>query len=161
MRYHKAVGDDLEYQPSSIHFACFLPPDDFAAVLADIRNSITPSSVTVELDEKIADATSALTFGWEPDGSGMKWNNDKAASGKQVVKIDRVSFTSEQLQGGYDEDAERPTAPRLASNVQVIRELKAGLDSIRDDFRYYGRLLSVAVIAIVAILIYWMQQHMR
>ena len=93
----------------------------------------------------------------------MKWNNDKAASGKQVLKIDRLSLTSEQLQGGYDEDAGHPTAPRLASNMELVkqaRELKTGLDSIRNDIRYYGLLLSVGVIAIAAIMIYWMQ-HTR
>jgi hypothetical protein len=164
MRYFKAVGDDLGYHPPTIHFGCFSSPGDFADISADIRNGIAPSSVTVEVDEKVADGASALTFGWEPDGSGMKWNNDKAASGKLAIKIDRISLTSEQLQGGYDDDADRPIAPKLASNVEVLKqtkELKSALDLIRDDVRYYGRLLGVGVIAIVVIMIYRIQQHIR
>jgi hypothetical protein len=147
MIYHKAVGNDLEYHPSSIHFSCFLSPGDFADILSDIRNGIAPSSVTVEVDEKVADAASALTFGWEPDGSGMKWNNDKAASGKLAIKIDRISLTS----------------PKLASNVEVLKqtkELKSALGLIRDDVRYYGQVVSIAVIAIAVMILYWLL-HMR
>jgi hypothetical protein len=163
MRYYKATVDDLDGHPSSIHFSCYLPPGDFADLLADIRLGITPSSVTVEVDENAVDPTAALTYGWEPDGSGKKWNNDKAASGKQAIKIDRLSLTSEELQGGYDEEAGRPTAPKLASNFALTkqtRELKTGLDLIQNDIRYYGRIVSIAVITIAVMILYWVL-HMR
>jgi hypothetical protein len=162
MRYFPEAGSDFEYQPSTIYFQCYLPPDDFQNILTNLRSGLVPSAVTVDLND-IYDQGSILQFGREPDGSGMKWNNDKAASGQREVKIEGLTINYDLFESHGDDDAQTMTR-RDRSVIEAVdaqsKQLAKQLNSIREAM-YYGRLLIIVLVAIAVLALWFIQQHTK
>lgn len=103
MRYLGGIESDFYNSEASIEFTCFLMESDFNELIENIRNGHTPSEVVVDLAHNLREKTT-LEFGWEPDGSGMKWNNvDKK---NRTVKIEEISFGYQVLKENYNENSE-------------------------------------------------------
>ena len=91
-REHNAAGAELpsemRYVPgrgerdSEIHLIWRLPDDHLAGFHSLILAGRTPQTAVVFLQH------GEIEFGWEPDGSGQKWDNEKNPS----VPIENVSF---------------------------------------------------------------------
>lgn len=91
-REHKAAGAEpprgLLYFPgrgepdSKLHLIWQLPDDHLAAFHALVLAGRTPRQAIVSFPH------GAFEFGWEPDGSGQKWDNEKSPA----VPIEMVDF---------------------------------------------------------------------
>lgn len=62
--------DDPEGRASEIFMTYVLPDADFDVLSKHILAGSFPRTVSFDVEED------ALEFGWEPDGSGQKWNNE-------------------------------------------------------------------------------------
>jgi hypothetical protein len=80
LKYHKRQESADEHLDSLIHAACFITPDLYYALLTNLRSGMHPSHVSIELESIIRQDrdTAPLEFGWEPDGSGLIWHNERA-----------------------------------------------------------------------------------
>jgi hypothetical protein len=76
MQYFGEVSSIDDHHPSSIHFSFFLPPRDFHGLLTNIQNGVLPTTVEIGLEHNFfmipGEAKPPVSYGWEPDGSGMK-----------------------------------------------------------------------------------------
>jgi hypothetical protein len=133
MDYYGGYSSELENFPSSIHLYYHLPPEEFADLLRDIRSGQILSSVTINFDDKYKGNKGALTFGWEPDGSGKKWNNDRS-TGEFRIGIDSVRLFYE-----------RSSLSEIAKQTQ---ELTGRLQAIERNVTQYGRLWTIFVFVI-------------
>jgi hypothetical protein len=77
-----------------------LPQQDFEQILHNARAGLLPSSVEVELEHPIRDAEFPLKFSWEPDGSGLIWDNRSANGKRQGLKIEGVTLHYALSDGG-------------------------------------------------------------
>jgi hypothetical protein len=94
-REHNAAGAELRsemrYIPGSgereseIRLVWRLPDDHLAGFHSLVLAGRTPRNAVVSLPH------SELEFGWEPDGSGQKWDNEKNPS----IPIENISFNFE------------------------------------------------------------------
>jgi hypothetical protein len=140
MQYLRGISsaeqDDLD---PSIYFAVELPAEAFADLAENLRHGIIPTSMTVEFLADIHDMNASIKYGWEPDGSGMIWNN-QTEEGKQIP-IRRVDFHYELL-GEPDEDAEGEARATPLAVLQFLRDDLRGfqgqLNSIARDLRIIG-----------------------
>jgi len=78
MRYVPGRGD----RDSEIHLIWRLPDDHLAGFHSLVLAGRTPRTAVIFLQH------GEVEFGWEPDGSGQKWDNEKNPS----VPIENVSF---------------------------------------------------------------------
>ena len=81
MRYIPGRGE----RDSEIHLIWCLPDDHLAGFHSLVLAGRTPRQAVVSFPH------GALEFGWEPDGSGQKWDNKKSPS----VPIENISFSFE------------------------------------------------------------------
>lgn len=79
IQYHKRLEGTDPNLDSSIDAACFITPGLYGALLTNLRSGMYPSHVSIELQSIISqDRDKApLEFGWEPDGSGLIWHNER------------------------------------------------------------------------------------
>lgn len=79
INYHKGQEDADGHLDSFIAAACFIPPDQYGALLTNLRSGMYPSHVSIELQSIISQDRDKrpLEFGWEPDGSGLIWHNGR------------------------------------------------------------------------------------
>lgn len=81
MRYIPGGGE----RDSEIHLIWCLPDDHLAGFHSLVLAGRTPRQAVVSFRH------GALEFGWEPDGGGQKWDNEKSPS----VPIENISFSFE------------------------------------------------------------------
>jgi len=157
MRYIEGVKtDDGDIGPQ-IHFRLYLPSDDFQQLIANARSGLLPSSISIDLAHNIFDRSSPVEYGWEPDGSGKKWNN--RASENRSIKIEGATFTFELLRHLGDRSPEEiaqsePLSP--AESMQAHTAIvNATLLSILSGIRNLG--IAVAVIGGAILLVLWLK----
>lgn len=127
LRYWKATGTDWEAEPSGISFQFCVPISDFESLLGNLRAGIHPKSVGVELDDGALGENSKLSYGWEPDGSGMKWNNLDDSS---IIPIRRISLKY-QIQARTEmKDSESLTAIDFGNAREVNEAVIKRLDTL-------------------------------
>lgn len=80
-----AMSQEKVAEILEVHLVWRLPDDHLAGFHALVLAERTPRKAVVFLQH------SELEFGWEPDGSGQKWDNEKNPS----VPIENVSFNFE------------------------------------------------------------------
>ena len=109
-REHNAAGvelpSEMRYVPgrgegrSEVHLIWCLPDDHLKGFHSLVLAGKTPQKAVVFLRH------SELEFGWEPDGSGQKWDNEKSPS----VLIENVSFNFDLQVPSIDQplDTETP-----------------------------------------------------
>jgi len=75
-------------------FSCRLAPDKLTEFHSLIRSGNIPRQAIIQLEsDSIRDildgrATNKISFGWEPDGSGQKWDNNT----HQCIGIEEITF---------------------------------------------------------------------
>jgi hypothetical protein len=137
MDRYGGYSSELEKFPSSVYLYYHLPPEEFADVLRDIRSGQIVSSVQINFDAKYKGDNGELTFGWEPDGSGKKWNKDES-TGRFRIGIDSVRLFYE-----------RSSLSEIAKQTQ---ELTGRLQAIERNVSYYGRIFAF----VIAILVFYL-----
>jgi hypothetical protein len=106
-----------------------------------------PTQANVALQYEIVESGSSLRFNLEPDGSGIRWDNDNPAARKLGLNIEHVSLQFRLS----NEDAERES--REAS---LIREIGDHLTRMHRATQRIGNIFigGLAVLMIVAFLRY-------
>jgi len=156
MLYLDELATETSYHPSLIFFRCFLPPKEFIDLLTNIRSGLLPSTVDVAIEDNAQEERSALSFGWEPDGSGMHWANDTPASRKTGIKIQTVTLGFNLLKATHDPETGKLQIPEYTTPVGQIKsqteEIIRLLTTFRSDLRFFGRWIgiAIAVIAVIA-----------
>ena len=147
MRYFESSKGPLDdTRVPAIDFQCFLRSDEFRDLTTNIRNKLLPSSVSVWFNQKdFLSKESVLTHSWEPDGSGMLWNNDRAASGKSAIEIEAVSFSYDALKGKKGEEDESAETKIIDAVNTRSEELKDQLKAIEESIAFHGRWLVLLV----------------
>jgi hypothetical protein len=130
----------VDTRDPAISFECFLPSDEFRDLTTNIRNRLMPSSVRVSLNAELFSKESVLQSGWEPDGSGLIWNNDPAASGKRAIEIEDVTFSYDALKSKKDEEDQSAETKNIDAE-----ELKDQLKAIEESIAFHGRWLVLLV----------------
>jgi len=90
MRYVPGIVDEWkswEQTDSEIRLTWLLPDDHLAGFHALVLAGKTPRAAFIDL------AHGKLEYGWEPDGSGQTWDNEKHPS----IPIENVSFKFDLL----------------------------------------------------------------
>jgi hypothetical protein len=136
MKYVEAHNlDDLGDTLASVNFTCFLPPDDFDALLDTLRSQLLPSAVTIHLKHDLLEKASAIEYGWEPDGSGMQWDNKTA----KLISIEAVEVVYNLF--GQPEYVTENTTSEVMSVPEAVkaqrkelREVRELVTSFRQDF---------------------------
>jgi len=157
MRYFERQSFEDSEIPPQIHFHLCLPSDDFQQLITNARGGLLPSSILIELAhnlfEKPSEKPSPIQYGWEPDGSGKKWNNRLEEN--RCIKIEGATFNFEMLRpvrdrstGEIAESAPLSPAESMQAQTAII---KAALLSILSEIRHVG--LAVAAIGGVILLV--------
>lgn len=109
-----------------------LPDDDLARLMKTIAAGLPLLSVNVAVDD--------MEYGWEPDGSGMKWDN--ATKRAIEVKGYRLFF------GKHEEREIVPDFPEPAieTNIKILTALRDTREAIR-----YILCALIALIVVTAI----------
>jgi hypothetical protein len=141
MQYFGEVKTDEDYNPSSISFTFCLPPRGFQNLETNIQNGVLPSTVVIGLEHPLFDSKShPLSYGWELDGSGMKWRNK--ADEDQHVKIESISFGYEILKPALDDNTgltiEREVTSPIELANQHAKELKDILLRVLTEIKHVG-----------------------
>jgi hypothetical protein len=156
LRYFGETRSDDDFSPSSLHFQCFLPPKEFGDVLTNIRNGLLPSTVRIELEHEYLNKESPLTFGWEPDGSGLKWDNNNASARKNGINIEGITLQYELVKPTYDDETGELKASEQSSPTDVfnsrMKEVKDQLTVVRRDVLTFGRILIGGAVVIALML---------
>lgn len=154
MHYLGEISSDEGLHPSSISFSFALPPRDFQTLLTNIQSGVLPSTVQIDLEHPLFGEPSEshpLQYGWEPDGSGMKWRN-KTTEGKKV-KIESVSFRYEIIKEAFDSETGEPIALESTSITEVVnqhaKELKDKLAEVTTQIKYVGWIVLGAAVLLI------------
>jgi hypothetical protein len=91
---HESKNGLGEDRASEIHFSYHLPRAEFDILYENVLAGFFPRDVVVDLDD------GAIAFGWEPDGSGKKWDNVT----KTRLQINELEFRFDYLR--EDEEGE-------------------------------------------------------
>jgi hypothetical protein len=114
---------------------------------------VFPATATVNLKHELFDKTSPLTFGWEPDGSGMKWDNTK----DKPISIESVDFAYE-LVGEAQDNLTEDSTPGVISLPEAVKaqtkEIREQFAEIRKELGRYAKILIFLLGAIVALLFF-------
>lgn len=137
MSYSEAIvsDDPMVSKPSEIYFTVFVPPDDFQELVNNVRNGLLPSTIRVELHYEMFDESSPMKYGWEPDGSGMKWRNrDK---NNRHIQIQGISFDYDVLKPVDDEPGDVPKTESFAAEPANthMRQVTDALGSLRTEIK--------------------------
>ena len=150
MHYFEAIssGDGVVESASLINFSVQISSKDFSDLIENLRHSVLPTSVSVDLD---LNEKGPVKYGWEPDGSGTEWNN-KAENARQIP-ISSVSFRYELLRPSTnDTTGEMMDPPRLTVSETIKTEMKAlsnQLAKIGWDLRVAGFAVLIAVVIFI------------
>ena len=121
MRYCEAVTGDDYRSPPSIYFDVSIPASDYSLLLNNVREGITPSSVTVGLRD---DKGSPLECDAYAAGD-LIWRN--ATEQNWRVDVQSIKFHYQLIGAGYhgDEDTKLPTAKASidAASVAIVGKL--------------------------------------
>jgi hypothetical protein len=119
LQYFEAVrGDDYGNDPF-IYFDFWLHPHDFSELMRHVQGGLVPSTVQIHLE---FNKSSPIQFDWEPDGSGLKWDNK--STDNRRVPIESVSFHYELLK-----------ATETGEGSAQLSELKDGLAKAQREVR--------------------------
>lgn len=146
------VSDDpIASHPSEIYFSVFVPQADMQELATNIRSGLLPSTIRVELPFDMR-GSSPIRYGWEPDGSGMKWlNQDK---NNRNVKIQGVSFHYDLLNPAEDSSTEALTTEPTGTfdlervNAAAVQQISGVLTSLRTEIKTMGWATLIFAIAI-------------
>jgi len=130
LTYWKAINDSLDPQPASWLATIHMPSKDLQRLLKTIADSLPLRSVNIDAD--------GLEFGWEPDGSGKKWDN--AATPALAIKGYRLFFGSPEKQ----EILPDPPEPEIQTDLWMLTEAREARKSIS--------YLTYAVIGLIVVL---------
>jgi hypothetical protein len=103
-----------------------LPETEFTALQKHILAGYPPKRVSIEIDGE------AFSFGWEPDGSGMKWKN----LADRHARIYEVRFDFSYSESPSEDDAlddffSEPVGRKdFADSARVARALTSRLIAI-------------------------------
>lgn len=148
IHYHEAIKGDDYGNPPFIGFDFYLHPRDFDELMKHIQSGLIPSTVQVDLGSTRNEAL-PIKYGWQPDGSGKKWNNKNEEN--RHVQIERISFHYDLQKSVEDSDTgERLTSADIAT--KNARELKDGLAKLGKEVRHIGWLIIGATVLALLIL---------
>lgn len=146
------VSDDpIASCPSEIYFSVFVPSADMQDLATNIRSGFLPSTIRVELPFDLSE-TSPIKYGWEPDGSGMKWLNSNKDN--RQVKIRGVSFHYDLLKPVEDTSSEAPPAEPAGTfdleraNAAAMHQIGGALTSLRTEIKAIGWIALICAFAI-------------
>lgn len=118
---------------------------DFDNLVKNLKSNVTSPVVQIELSDD-----PSLEYGWEPDGSGMKWKNSGEDS--QKVGIESYDFHFPIFKTFTDEDLEDvfevsriPPFQRIERKTKHIEE---HLSSLKEDISTTRKLLMVVVVIV-------------
>ena len=131
MTYWKGSDDVIGPFPARYLVTLRLPDEDLARLMKTIADGLPLLSVNVSVDD--------MAYGWEPDGSGMKWDN----ATKPAIEVKGFGL----FFGKHEEKEVVPDPPEPAVETDI--KMLVALREIRQGFRYILYAL-IAVIAVVA-----------
>ena len=155
MRYVEGYKDEeLGDTPSSIHFDALISPMLFKELVENIRRSLFPSKITIELFHELFNKDSPIGYGWEPDGSGKIWHNSEPKN--QVIPIVKLRFeyavTKPHDEEHDEERVDQPLPPQSAPLADVITERFDFLQGKITDALVYLRWTATTVFVIAAMI---------
>jgi hypothetical protein len=156
MIYLPGSKSDFDGTGPTIHFDLAIDPAAFDETLTNIRSGVFPTAITIEFDTPLLDNQGPLEFGWQPDGSGVKWDN--STRDKCRVRIKSVSFISEVLKPAPAPDtleaAEAAQQPILVQSANALPnpDLKSLLATVGDINKNLGRLIKVLIVIVATAL---------
>jgi hypothetical protein len=158
MIYHPGHEGTLGHEGSAslISLIWRLPDDHLAAFHSLILAGKTPRGATVNFPfdpfDKSGGAAGGLEFGWEPDGSGQKWDNEKQRS----VPIKNVSFDFDlpviPPDAPWDEAEDRALFSDAARvNAILIRKLSS-IESLLAHQSWTLKLIAILIVVLGLVL---------
>lgn len=84
MSFVESSNNDHHKSPASWISDARIPKSQFDELLTSVRAGKIPSNISIYVDGREV----GLTFGWEPDGSEIRWDNRKYPK----LKVAAVSF---------------------------------------------------------------------
>lgn len=132
MTYWKGFDDVIEPLPARYLVTLRLPDEDLARLMKTIADGLPLLSVNVSVDD--------MAYGWEPDGSGMKWDN----ATKPAIEVKGFAL----FFGKHEEKEVVPDAPEPAIETDI--KMLTALREIQQGLRYILYTL-IAVIVVAAI----------
>ena len=134
--------DDLESQPSTYQVDSGLPARQFDELVSAARHNRIPTSICVDV------AGEGVEYGWEPDGSGIDWNNKEHPS----ALIAELRFSLPFVMPADDEDREviEYTADTAPASRTQLDQLIQRVDALRNDVRVLLTVVVVVGLIIVA-----------
>jgi len=149
MRYFEASrsSDGIGDSEASIYFEVLIDAEAFAHLIANIRGGVFPTDVQFQLEFSSLNKNSAIKFGWEPDGSGMKWDN--STTDKRTVPLVTASFNYAILKKKGDDDFEDDAKPKPVFGYDEAdrKNAKALLATVQEINVNLSRLIKVLVVA--------------
>jgi hypothetical protein len=130
--------DDGEGYDPSISFHLFLPPAHFQQLMTNARSGLLPSSITLTLPYDFHSKENPLKMGWEPDGSGTKWNNRGEEDRK--ISIEGATLSYDLLTVQRDTETGEVAQPRPVSEIG---------EAINDELHSIQRLIAKAGQAVI------------
>jgi hypothetical protein len=148
----EARGDDY-YFPSSIFFRVFIPQTAFRDLLENIKSSLLPETITIELTSPQLFTTDAdrgkkppVEYGWEPDGSGLIWHNKE----NKQIPVMSVKFDFPVVKPRYDQkQPDRPLPVQFNAPTDRISEQIAQMQTILADISKRVRWTTMGIVALV------------
>jgi hypothetical protein len=132
LTYWKGSSDDIHPNPPNYLATLRMPQDDLTSLMKTIADGLPLMSVNISVDD--------MEYGWEPDGSGKKWDN--ATKPKIEITGYRLFF------GQRDEDDEVHQAVE-----PVDQTPERVLSAIRDvGSRVSYLLYAIALLIVIALI---------
>jgi len=164
MRYMDEVRGEFESFPATIFFCLYLAPDTFRELADNVKNGLLPETITIgfERDPLFAVANPQeekrlLEYGWEPDGSGMRWHNKEREH--RAVPIESIKFDYAVLKPRHDE-ATNQLLPRLPEVLPArMNEQIASIQVMLAGMAKYLRWASVGIMVLAVIVALWIVKH--
>jgi hypothetical protein len=118
--------NSLRYAKSVLFAFYYLGGREFDALYTSIISGLSPRRIGFTLDDD------TLDYGWEPDGSGQKWDNEK----KKIILIERLEFSFDHF-GKNDDEYE--------DDLEFIGETSKSLTDTRSSYSDLAKVSYVVI----------------
>ncbi|MBM3952581.1 MAG: hypothetical protein FJ311_14150 [Rhodospirillales bacterium] len=147
--------DDLPDVDSHILINVYFSDHEFEELIKNFRAGLIPNGISVEWKTSVFDdrANYGWSYGWEPDGSGMKWaNKDKD---NRRIPLDGVSLSYNirvveiEEQSGHPIIITGPTTEALGVLSKKFTALAEKISEIEKNTKSSAKMLLFVVMATV------------
>lgn len=142
--YFTASDDGLSRYPASYIVEAMLPPDQFIELVSAAQIGRIPSVIQVSAE--------GMSYDWQPDGSGKKWDNKES----NVLPVTSINFIVPLVSSDQGELLEARLSDQLlpATRLQV-GELAERLNSQITEIDKTLKYIFWAIIVLGGLLVIW------